>query len=231
MKTLKLFQHFYPIRILAAMLFVFIIGCNDELLEEPLQPDTVTNEDAIPWNEVLNQLDLDADMLFVQEGESIQEAIDAASSGDVIYIEPGNYQEAITSKKSDVKLIGVTTTPSDLNINGLENDIDVISLNAENSSSTLKGKSFNRGNKSRIRDFSRTELGNGIAHYQFMVTMGTGEYDVVRIHRVIRERHPYHPVRTKGDVFMVHGAIQDFDDIFLTAGAESINAKTSAPFY
>jgi len=30
---------------------------------------------------------------------------------------------------------------------------------------------------------------------------------------------------------MVHGAIQDFDDIFLTAGAEEINDKTSAPFY
>ena len=231
MKTLKLLQHLYASRILAAMLFVFIIGCSDELLEEPLQPDSVTNEETIPWHEVLFQLDLDSDMLFVQEGESIQEAIDAATSGAVIYIESGNYQEAIANNKSDVKLIGISTTLSDLNINGLENEIDVISLEADTNSSTLKGKSFNHGKKSRIRDFSRTELGDGIAHYQFMVTMGTGEYDMVRIHRVVRERRPYHPVRTKGDVFMVHGAIQDFDDIFLTAGAESINAKTSAPFY
>ncbi len=231
MKTLKLLQHLYASRILVVMLFAFIIGCSDELLEEPLQTDSVANEEAIPWHEVLFQLDLDSDMLFVQEGESIQEAIDAATSGAVIYIESGNYQEAIANNKSDVKLIGVSTTLSDLNNNGLENEIDVISLDADTNSSILKGKSFNHGKKSRIRDFSRTELGDGIAHYQFMVTMGTGEYDVVRIHRVVRERRPYHPVRTKGDVFMVHGAIQDFDAIFLTAGAETINVKTSSPFY
>ena len=84
------------------MLFVFIIGCSDELLEEPLQPDSVNNEETIPWHEVLFQLDLDSDMLFVQEGESIQEAIDAATSGAVIYIESGNYQEAIANNKSEI---------------------------------------------------------------------------------------------------------------------------------
>jgi pimeloyl-ACP methyl ester carboxylesterase len=216
--------------ILAAMLFVCIMGCNDELLEEPLQPDSVTNEEAMPWHEVLFQLDLDSDMLFVQEGESIQEAIDAASSGTIIYIEPGNYPEKLSLSNSDVQLIGVSTTASDFNITGLENEPNVISLN-DDDSSTLKGKSTNHGKKSCIRDFSRTDLGRGIAHYQFEVTMGSGEYDVVRIHRVVREKRPYQPVRTKGDVFMVHGAIQDFDDIFLIAGAETINAKTSAPFY
>jgi hypothetical protein len=30
---------------------------------------------------------------------------------------------------------------------------------------------------------------------------------------------------------MVHGAVQDFDDIFLTAGAEEVNASSSAPYY
>lgn len=230
MKTLKLIHRFTLATMLSGILVLFIMGCNDELLEEPIQPDSVTYEDAVPWHEVLFQLDLDSDMLFVQEGESIQEAIDAASSGAIIYIEPGNYPEKISLGNSDVQLIGVSTTASDFNITGLENEPNVISLN-DDDSSTLKGKSTNHGKKSCISDFSRTDLGKGIAHYKFEVTMGSGEYDVVRIHRVVRERRPYHPVRTQGDVFMVHGAIQDFDDIFLTAGAETINAKTSAPFY
>ncbi len=63
--------------------------------------------------------------------------------------------------------------------------------------------------------------------------MGEGEFDVVRIHRVVRESRPFHPIPTKGDVFMVHGAFTGFEGTFLTIGMESsdINAKTSAPFY
>lgn len=61
--------------------------------------------------------------------------------------------------------------------------------------------------------------------------MGKGEFDLVRIHRVVLERCPCFPVRTQGYVFMIHGAIQDFDDIFLTAGASEIYAETSSPYY
>ena len=63
--------------------------------------------------------------------------------------------------------------------------------------------------------------------------MGEGEFDIVRIHRVIRESRPNHPIPTKGDVFMVHGAFTGFDGTFFSVGMESsdINAKTSSPFY
>ena len=61
--------------------------------------------------------------------------------------------------------------------------------------------------------------------------MGPGPYDRVRIHRLVREYKPYRPLRTKGNVFMVHGGVQDFEDIFLRYGAETLNAKTSAAFY
>ena len=61
--------------------------------------------------------------------------------------------------------------------------------------------------------------------------MGKGEFDLVRIHRVVLERRPCFPVCAKGNVFMIHGAIQDFDDIFFTAGVEEINAETSSPYF
>ena len=78
---------------------------------------------------------------------------------------------------------------------------------------------------------TREELGSGIAHYRFDVDLGPGVYDIVRIHRVVHERRKYHPVPTKGDIFMIHGGSQDFDDTFLTAGVEDVNTKTSSPFY
>lgn len=83
----------------------------------------------------------------------------------------------------------------------------------------------------RIFDVSRTELGDGVAHYQFKLRVGDGAFDVVRVHRVVRERRPHRPVRTKAAVFMVPGALLDFDSIFLTAGADDVNADTSVALF
>lgn len=82
-----------------------------------------------------------------------------------------------------------------------------------------------------ISEWSRVDLDDGVAHYTFKLQVGSGEFDVVRVHRLIRERRPYHPVRTKGAVFMLHGAQQDFDDIFLSAGTAQPNQETSAALY
>lgn len=76
----------------------------------------------------------------------------------------------------------------------------------------------------------RRQMGD-IAHRQFEVRVGPGPFDIVRIHRVVRERRPYRPVRTRGSVFMVHGSSQNFDDIFFTAGAVEPTPQTSIPLY
>jgi len=78
-----------------------------------------------------------------------------------------------------------------------------------------------RGQRDALRRFraSREQFPDGIAHYQIDVRVGRSEYDVVRLHRVVRERKPYKPVRTDGAVFMTHGANLNFESIFLRAGA------------
>lgn len=43
----------------------------------------------------------------VRSGESIQSAVDAAAAGDVIYIAPGEYDEAVTITKSNITLVGI----------------------------------------------------------------------------------------------------------------------------
>lgn len=77
----------------------------------------------------------------------------------------------------------------------------------------------------------RTILTGGVAHYEFAVRMGPEEFDVVRFHRVVRERRRSRPVRTRGAVFMVPGSGQTFDAIFLRPGVDKPDARTSAPVY
>ena len=88
---------------------------------------------------------------------------------------------------------------------------------------------------SRLRAISasadREELGDGLAHYSFDVPLGPEAHDVVRLHRVVRERRPYRPVRTQGAVFMVGGSSQGFEEIFYHAGVPSPDPATSAPLY
>ncbi len=71
----------------------------------------------------------------------------------------------------------------------------------------------------------------GIAHYQFDVRLGAGPFDVVRIHRVVKERRSNRPVKTRGAVFMTHGASLNFEAIFLNAGSDKPTPETSAALY
>ena len=223
------------IKFLFTLLILIAFSCSQEATPDPLPADSSSSEQLISWNEQLNRLDLESKIAFVQDGESIQNAIDAALPGEIIYIEPGTYQEKFKNNKSDVKIIGLSITPNDLVIkNSIENNIEILKLYDQKSTDDFQKKRQKRVRTSRISDFSRTELGAGIAHYQFKVRMGEGEFDIVRIHRVILESRPYRPIPTKGDVFMVHGAFAGFVDTFLANGLESsddINAKTSSPFY
>lgn len=68
----------------------------------------------------------------------------------------------------------------------------------------------------QITKSDRTQLGDDIAHYRYDVAMGPGEYDVVRIHRVVREGRPDKPVRTRDAVLLLPGSPNSFEGIFMT---------------
>ena len=61
----------------------------------------------------------------------------------------------------------------------------------------------------------RTELGDDIAHYRYDVAMGPGKYDVVRIHRIVREKRPNKPVSTRDAVMLLPGNPNSFEGIFM----------------
>lgn len=71
-----------------------------------------------------------------------------------------------------------------------------------------------------IRDFNREMLTGDIVHYEIVISVGPGEHDVIGLHRVVRERNPYNPVRTPRAMFLVHGMGKDFVGNFLP-GAKS----------
>lgn len=234
MKNLRLFSTNFLTKILALSLFVLLVNCSELDQEEAILIPGVSGEVSLDWINILDQLELES-TIIVQKSELIQDAVDAALPGDVIYVEPGVYDEVLKINKSDLRLVGLDNSMGErviLNNPVSGNDVEFFNVDGMVQSHDIANLSNARKAKRRcLLKMDRVDLGKGVAHYTFDLKLGDGEFDVVKVHRVVKEKRPYSPIRTKGDIFMVHGAIQDFDDIFLTAGAEVINEKTSSPFY
>ena len=62
---------------------------------------------------------------------------------------------------------------------------------------------------------TRVEIASNIAHYTFEVSVGDGPFDVIRVHRVVKEGRPFKPVRTKNNLFMLPGDGAGFEAAFL----------------
>ena len=67
----------------------------------------------------------------------------------------------------------------------------------------------------KVMDSDRTQLTDDIAHYRYDVAMGPGKYDVVRIHRIVREKRPNKPVSTRDAVMLLPGNPNSFEGIFM----------------
>lgn len=66
-----------------------------------------------------------------------------------------------------------------------------------------------------IQDFQREVITGDIAHYSLVLTVGPGQYDVIGLHRVVKERRPYQPVKARTGLFLVHGGGKNFAGCFL----------------
>jgi len=56
-----------------------------------------------------------------------------------------------------------------------------------------------------IQRAERQVIVDDIVHYQFVVAIGPGQYDKIRIHRVVRESHPFQPAQLSQAVMFVSG--------------------------
>lgn len=66
-----------------------------------------------------------------------------------------------------------------------------------------------------IRNIDRSVLHGDIAHYIFDVSVGPGQFDRIRLHRVVRERSPYHPIHTTSGIVLFPGSPNSFEMIFM----------------
>jgi len=68
-----------------------------------------------------------------------------------------------------------------------------------------------------VSAIARRMLTADVAEYSFKVRVGSGPYDVIGIHRVVKETAPNVPARTSKALFLAHGDIWGFRPAFLTA--------------
>ena len=71
----------------------------------------------------------------------------------------------------------------------------------------LTGKAQQSG---LLTDFQRAQLFGDVYHYSYRVRVGPGPHDVIGLHRVVKERRPYQPIRTQKSIFLQHGDIIGF---------------------
>jgi len=246
MKNFLVFPLRFLSKIFLSLFLILPLSCRENL-EDGLNPDGDDTYLGVElWQELLPDI-VHEKSLIVQQKGSIQAAIDEASPQTAIYIEPGTYKEVLTIDKPGIKLIGITGANGEQVVldnpgraeRGFEvgkqlTGVEVRNIQPQNfaDNTSYVSAESSPARRNHYFNMSREHVVGNIAHYQFEVRLGEGEFDVVRIHRVVKENRPYRPRRTKGEVFMVHGDRQNFDDIFYTAGAvNNISSQTSSSVY
>ena len=217
---------------------IIIFGCQDpnELQDLPSNDPYFSSNQT--WQELLGEVDAPS-VVIVQNENSIQQALSVAGPEEVVVLETGVYRES----GKNVQLLGLQTEFGEGVI--LENPVAGVNINFPNgvelrnielinykrnqlkSSGLSKGR---MGNNRRIQVHREVAAGN-IAHYTFSVRTGRGKYDRFTLHRLIAENKPYHPSATQSNIFLTHGANQNFEDIYLEPGTMDLNSGTSIAMY
>jgi PGF-pre-PGF domain-containing protein len=85
-----------------------------------------------------------ASEIIVHSGESIQAAVDGASNGSVIILEPGTYNQNVTiSDKADITIMSQSGNPDDVIIQGANADGRTVNLWFESRNIDFRGITFN----------------------------------------------------------------------------------------
>lgn len=83
----------------------------------------------------------------------------------------------------------------------------------------------------QILDWSREVLIGDIVHYEFLVQVGPGEYDRIMLHRVVKERRPLRPIKTRHALFLQHGDAVGFAKFLYGHAAPSVPDDHAVAIY
>jgi hypothetical protein len=73
-----------------------------------------------------------------------------------------------------------------------------------------------------ILTVERQVIVDDIVHYSFQVRVGPGPYDVIGLHRVVKEKQSGKPIKAKETVFLQHGDAIGFVKFIFGAAAPSV---------
>jgi len=68
---------------------------------------------------------------------------------------------------------------------------------------------------SGLISLERQMIGKDIVHYRFHLQLSSDPYNVIGIHRVVKEKRPLQPLKTDKTIFFLHGDYKDFEGMFL----------------
>lgn len=67
---------------------------------------------------------------------------------------------------------------------------------------------------SLVSDIEREQVAGDVHHYSVLITVGDGPSDRIRLHRMVREKAPWQPRQTVGNVMLLHGDFSTFESNF-----------------
>ncbi|MGB5821456.1 MAG: hypothetical protein WBG90_18380 [Saonia sp.] len=224
MKTLNMFSWNFMAKSFLSMIFLAAVGCDNNDEQEYISIDAESDDGE--WVNFMEDLSFES-IVLVENQNELNDALQQVSKGDLIFFEENGSGETQNLQSTNGALLTVSgIDEGQITIKDLSNN----RTKQKPSQTEFKGRGQHMGS-CRILKIKRSVLSGDIAHYQILVRMGKGPYDIVRIHRVVKETRRYRPVRTSGNVFMVHGSSQDFDDIFLRPGVDTPDEQNSSPYF
>lgn len=81
---------------------------------------------------------------------------------------------------------------------------------ADHQAESLSKNQIDLAPTGRVKNFERTAVAGNVVHYSFQVSVGSGAFDVICVHRVVKENRPFRPIKTNKTFFFQHGDYKDF---------------------
>ena len=66
-----------------------------------------------------------------------------------------------------------------------------------------------------VNSYDREVIADDIVHYTYTIGIGGGQYDRIRLHRVVKESSYKNPIKTNKAIFFQHGDAKDFVGMLL----------------
>ena len=121
-----------------------------------------------------------------------------------------------------IVLLAAVSCSDDRNVDPVDTGSDALSFDAELIAAEIvaqtgwpdvDGQLRTPEGCGNIIEIEREEILPDIAHYSFLLKIGEGEYDCIKLHRVVKETRPYKPIKTCKNIFFQHGDAVGFAGI------------------